>query len=218
MSIATQPQSSSTRVIRIADVPATRWRNGGGSTRELLAWPSADAMADPTANDWSLRLSVAEIARDGPFSAYPGVDRLFAVLSGGGVRLVWPDGRRLELTPASAPLAFDGADPPTAQLLGGGATQDLNLMLRHGRLTGCLLRALPGVAWPSAAPLRGVLSLGAARLHRQAQPSLDLPPGSLAFETPAPADLKELSWQLDGPNDLVAFWIAAAPWVPGPPT
>lgn len=210
MSTATDPQLSPLRLIRIADVPATPWRNGGGSTRELLAWPSAD--------NWAVRLSVAEIARDGPFSTYPGVDRLFAVLCGIGVRLAWPDGRRLDLTPASAPLAFDGADPPEAQLLGGGATQDLNLMLRHGRLTGCLLRALPGVAWASAAPLRGVLSLGAARVHRQGQPSLDLPQGSLAFETLDPANLKQLSWQLDAPADVVAFWIAAVPWVPGTPS
>ena len=209
---ATELQPSSIRVLRLADLPAVPWRNGGGTTRELLAWPSAD--------DWALRVSVAEIARDGPFSAYPGVHRLFAVLSGGSVRLVWPDGRQLVLTPASAPLAFDGADPPEAQLLDGGPTHVLNLMLRHGRLTGCLLRALPGVDWTSAATLRGVLSLGAGRLHRQGSVPLDLPPGSLAFETLDLADraaLQARSWQLDGPADLAAFWIAAVPWSPGTP-
>ena len=112
MSTATELQPTAMRVIRIADAPTTPWRNGGGTTRELLAWPSTD--------DWLLRLSVAEIERDGPFSAYPEVDRLFAVLSGSCVRLHWPDGRDLVLTPASAPLAFDGADPPEAHLLDGG--------------------------------------------------------------------------------------------------
>jgi environmental stress-induced protein Ves len=59
--------------------PAQTWRNGGGSTRELLAWPEAGA--------WQLRISVAEITRDGPFSAFAGVQRWFAVLRGDGVRL-----------------------------------------------------------------------------------------------------------------------------------
>ena len=62
------------------------WRNGGGLTRELLAWPSRD--------DWALRISVADIRADGPFSAFPGVDRWFAVLEGDGVLLALPEGRR----------------------------------------------------------------------------------------------------------------------------
>ena len=66
-------------LIRLNEVAPVPWRNGGGVTRELLAWPSPD--------DWALRISVAEVERDGPFSQYPGVQRWFAVLSGGGVRL-----------------------------------------------------------------------------------------------------------------------------------
>jgi uncharacterized protein len=50
------------RVIELAQVEPRPWRNGGGVTRELLAWPGGD--------DWALRLSVAEIERDGPFSAF----------------------------------------------------------------------------------------------------------------------------------------------------
>jgi environmental stress-induced protein Ves len=34
-----------------------------------------------------LRISVAEITRDGPFSAFAGVQRWFAVLEGAGVML-----------------------------------------------------------------------------------------------------------------------------------
>ena len=55
------------------------WRNGGGVTRELLAWP------DP--HDWLLRVSVADIHASGPFSKFPGVDRWFAVLAGGAVSI-----------------------------------------------------------------------------------------------------------------------------------
>jgi environmental stress-induced protein Ves len=102
--------------VRLDDVFPAPWRNGGGTTRELLAWPHKE--------DWSVRLSVAEIATGGPFSAYPGVTRWFAVLSGEGVRL---NGQRLDT--ASQPLRFDGAAPADCELL-QGATEDFNLMLR----------------------------------------------------------------------------------------
>ena len=68
--------------LRLVDLAATApqpWRNGGGLTRELLAWPGS--------GDWVLRVSVADIEADGPFSAFPGIDRWFTVLSGAGVRL-----------------------------------------------------------------------------------------------------------------------------------
>ena len=66
-------------LVRLIDVPGQAWRNGAGVTRELLARPSAA--------DWRVRVSVADIDRDGPFSAYPGVERWFTVLKGTGVDL-----------------------------------------------------------------------------------------------------------------------------------
>ncbi|GAB3190355.1 HutD/Ves family protein [Hydrogenophaga aquatica] len=113
------------KVISAADVPAVPWRNGGGLTRELLAWP------DPA--DWRLRVSVADIASDGPFSAFPGVTRVFAVLEGPGVALTWP-GRRVEQRTTDMPLTFDGADPPQGQLL-DGPVRDLNVMCRGGSVS-----------------------------------------------------------------------------------
>lgn len=96
------------------------WRNGGGVTRELLAWPLAV--------DWRVRLSVAEVARDGPFSRFDGVRRWFAVLSGAGVQLVL-DGELHRLTPDSEAISFDGAAAVDCTLL-GGPTLDFNLMTR----------------------------------------------------------------------------------------
>ena len=113
-------------LVDLAGVPPTPWKNGGGVTRELLAWPQPQ--------DWRVRLSVAEVEADGPFSAFPGVTRWFAVLSGAGVRLDM-GAHSHELTAASEPLCFDGAAGVHCSLL-GGATQDFNLMLRgvRGRL------------------------------------------------------------------------------------
>jgi environmental stress-induced protein Ves len=68
--------------IQADQVAAQAWRNGGGQTRELLAWPNA--------SDWKLRISRADIASDGPFSAFAGVQRWFVVISGKGVVLHMP--------------------------------------------------------------------------------------------------------------------------------
>ena len=111
------------KTVALEHVPATPWRNGGGSTRELLAWPGAA--------DWQLRISVAEVERDGPFSSFPGIERWFAVLEGAGVELALA-GVQHRLTPDSAPLRFDGAAPAYCTLL-AGATRDLNLMALPGR-------------------------------------------------------------------------------------
>ena len=115
-------------LVRLAEVPPTPWRNGGGTTRELLAWPGA--------HDWRVRLSVAEVAQDGPFSSFPGVQRWFAVLGGAGVQLRLPDAQH-RLTMNSAPFAFDGGMPVDCTLL-DGPTQDFNLMTRGG--TACMER------------------------------------------------------------------------------
>jgi environmental stress-induced protein Ves len=112
--------------IRLDDMAATPWRNGGGTTRELLAWPHKD--------EWSARVSVARIAKAGPFSAYPGVARWFAVLSGAGVKLR-VDGHEYRLDAKSEALRFDGESSVDCDLA-AGETEDFNLMLsgREGTL------------------------------------------------------------------------------------
>ena len=128
-------------VVPLAGVLPHPWRNGGGSTRELLAWPHAD--------DWLLRVSVATVAQSGAFSAFAGVDRWFAVVAGAGISLALPSGG-VVLTTASPPLHFAGEAAPHAQLL-AGSTQDLNFMVRRNAGSGKLRSAAPGSAAPDAA-------------------------------------------------------------------
>ena len=109
-------------VVHLNDVVPTPWRNGSGTTRELVAWPDSAA--------WQWRASVAEVVQSGPFSSFTGVRRWFAVLDGGGVCLTI-DGRQHRLYTMYEPLAFDGAAQTSCQLL-GGATQDFNLMVQAG--------------------------------------------------------------------------------------
>ena len=70
------------RLVRRGEGRATRWKNGGGVTHELAVWPDG---ADLSRFD--ARLSMAEVAADGPFSAFAGIDRTLAVLEGGPMRL-----------------------------------------------------------------------------------------------------------------------------------
>lgn len=110
------------QIIHLDDISPTPWRNGGGTTRELVAWPDSAA--------WLWRASVAEVSQDGPFSSFAGVQRWFAVLEGDGVCLT-VNGYLHMLTKSYQPLVFDGALDTTCELL-GGATQDFNLMLQGG--------------------------------------------------------------------------------------
>lgn len=176
--------------VSLREAPSQPWRNGGGSTRELLAWP--------TPLDWALRISVATIAQHGPFSAFPGVDRWFTVLGGEGVLLRWED-RRARLTPDSEPLHFDGADAPGCELL-AGETLDLNLMIRR-EAGGGAMRRVDDTAWVHAAPLRAVFTLDAASLRIDDAESLSLQPGMLAWSEHAQGQ----HWQLTGTRR--AWWM-----------
>jgi environmental stress-induced protein Ves len=161
------------QLIELADVAPTPWRNGGGTTRELCAWPDAQ--------DWRWRVSVAEVASAGPFSHFPGVQRWLAILRGPGVRLRL-DGRALELTPDSAPLAFAG-DVAVSCELKDGPVQDLNLMVRGA--AACRMRRVAGslreaVGRPQTVALYNLG--GVARIDVDGTP-LEVAPAALAWRT-----------------------------------
>ena len=111
------------QLISLEATPSQPWRNGGGVTRELLAWPDAV--------DWRVRMSVADVQSDGPFSRFDAIERWFAVLAGEGV-VLRIDAEEHRLTPASEPLRFDGAAAVHCSLI-AGATRDFNLMAPPGR-------------------------------------------------------------------------------------
>ena len=91
------------------------WKNGGGVTREIVCLPPGAGM-----NDFDWRVSIAHIASDGPFSAFPGIDRVITLLSGGGVHLLGDDGQvDHPLDTPLAPFAFAGEAAIHAHLLAG---------------------------------------------------------------------------------------------------
>lgn len=114
------------RVLRAADRIATPWKNGGGHTREVAVFPPG---ADLDSFEW--RISLAQIAADGPFSTFAGVDRVLTVIKGEGL-LLTVDERMLALDAASPPLAFPGEARVSARLT-DGAINDLNVMVRRDK-------------------------------------------------------------------------------------
>ena len=121
-----------------ASLAAAPWKNGGGKTREIAAWPEGAGM---DGFDW--RVSIATIDQAGPFSAFAGVDRVIMLLDGSGVRLRSGDGRiDHRLDRPLAPFAFAGDMALDCELLGGRST-DFNVMTRRGRVR-AELRVLTG--------------------------------------------------------------------------
>ena len=202
-------------LVDVASAAPAPWKNGGGVTRELLRVP-ADA-----AQDWTLRISVADIAADGPFSPFPGITRWFAVLAGAGVRLNFPD-HALNLTPHDLPLCFDGADAPGCTLL-EGATRDLNVMVRSDRGTVAISAASTrDETWALRCAGLGFFALRPTRVHGAADTPVEMPALSLLWKS-APFGQTRPWWiesaqatgaDQDQTTDLPGYWICLNSPVP----
>ena len=116
----------------MASLPATPWKNGGGSTIEIACQPPGAGM---DTFDW--RVSIATIATAGPFSSFPGVDRTILLLAGAGVRLQ-AAGIDHRLDTPFAPFVFAGDVALDCAPLGGAST-DFNVMTRRGRCSADVL-------------------------------------------------------------------------------
>jgi uncharacterized protein len=104
------------------------WKNGGGTTTEAFILP-----AGATLDDFEIRVSMARIEADGPFSRYLGIDRTLVVTDGAGLALATSDGAELTLDQGSPPFSFTGGDPIHAKLV-AGPVADFNVMTRRSVL------------------------------------------------------------------------------------
>lgn len=114
------------RILRAAGYRRMPWKNGGGETTEIAVWPENAGL-----DDFGWRVSMARVERDGPFSAFPGIDRTLSILEGEGLRLAIAGQSAVELDGAAAPYSFP-ADQPTDSTLIRGPVTDLNVMTRRG--------------------------------------------------------------------------------------
>jgi environmental stress-induced protein Ves len=186
------------QLIPLDHIPPQPWRNGGGQTRELLAWPAA--------SDWRLRISLADIEQDGPFSAFPGITRWFTVVEGSGVVLRFGS-REVTLGPGSEPVWFDGAEAPGCSLI-GGPTRDLNLMVRDGE--GMMRAMRSGEPWDGAFAQRGLFTTVAGVLQFEDAATIRLPARSLFWESEAGGG--GLRFEVDAPAaGTAAWWLGYAP-------
>lgn len=181
------------QLVSLEEQPTQSWRNGGGVTRELLAWPQAE--------DWTVRLSVADVQTSGPFSRYQGIERWFAVLEGDGV-LLRSDFASHRITPDSEPFRFDGSLPIECTLA-HGATRDFNLMALPGRSRMQRVRGAAGVRGTANALLALYTHEEAAHLRSDDQEVL-LPPYHLAWALAQETRVV----QLTAPD---ALWMEAFP-------
>jgi environmental stress-induced protein Ves len=104
---------------------AVPWRNGLGVQFEIICDGSLP-------DDWTWRLSTADITQDVPFSSFYGVIREFCVAEGNGVTLNI-NGVDHRCKPGSI-TKFRGDDEVLAALI-DGSMQALNLMQRDGSAT-----------------------------------------------------------------------------------
>lgn len=114
------------RILRAADLTPAPWKNGGGLTREITTGPEG---AGADAFDW--RVSLADVTADGPFSVFPGVERMLTVVEGAGMDLVFGGEHHIVDEPLW-PHAFPG-DRPTDGFLLAGPVVNLNVMYRRAR-------------------------------------------------------------------------------------
>jgi environmental stress-induced protein Ves len=98
------------------------WRNGRGSTLEIARQPAKG-------NNFAWRLSLADIDRDGEFSAYPGYRRALVLVAGNALRLRFRGHGNCFLDQAKRGVRFEGSWETHCAIPAGRCT-DLSLIVR----------------------------------------------------------------------------------------
>lgn len=111
------------RLIPRAGYVSMPWKNGKGVTLEIARAPAA-----PLDYDW--RLSLASIDVDGPFSHFPGYERLVVLVEGAGFTLDICAQGSVALDAPGRGTVFPG-DVAVMARLHAGPCRDLSLMVRR---------------------------------------------------------------------------------------
>jgi uncharacterized protein len=118
------------RILRANSYQRMPWKNGGGTTTEIFKSTGVDGQVH-----W--RLSIADVASDGPFSEFPGIDRWIMMVEGKGMELTISGLGTRRIEKPFEPLAFSG-DAKTDCRLIDGPIRDFNLMVARGHAQGGL--------------------------------------------------------------------------------
>ncbi len=193
---------STLQILRAGERRPMPWKNGGGSTTEIAIGPAGASL---DAFDW--RISMAQVATDGPFSNFNGIDRTLAVIRGGGMELTIGDQPAIILDRSSEPLSFAGDTPTTARLLAGEIT-DLNVMTRRGRFSHRVSHVKQPVACGfDRDDVAIVLSLdGSTNVSSQRDQVVLGPADAVLMQASETA-----SFQIDPAGDCYLIWIRRQP-------
>jgi uncharacterized protein len=123
------------KILRQSDYKIMPWKNGGGTTTEIAAYP-ADSGLGGKPFQW--RVSIADVATDGPFSTFAGYDRHIMLLEGKGMQLEIAEADRIDLAVPYSPASFSGDWTVTGQLI-DGPVRDFNLMVARQSARGSLV-------------------------------------------------------------------------------
>jgi environmental stress-induced protein Ves len=118
------------------------WRNGGGTTMELAVEPGSSSR-------FLHRVSVADVASDGPFSRFEGYDRHIMLLEGAGMALDCGAEGRIDLADPFVPRRFSG-DWDVYGTLVRGPVRDFNVIVDRTRATSSLEVRVLEAAWEIA--------------------------------------------------------------------
>jgi uncharacterized protein len=110
------------------------WRNGGGTTTEIVVEPEGIGLGGER---FLYRVSIADVASDGPFSRFPGYDRHIMLLDGGGMTLDCGVHGRIALAAPFEPQSFSG-DWDVHGTLFAGAVRDFNVIVDRSRASSSL--------------------------------------------------------------------------------
>ena len=127
------------------------WRNGRGTTLEVAREPA-------TGEEFAWRLSLADIAQDGDFSAYPGYSRALALVAGKSLQLRFRGHGQCFLDPTRRGTRFEG-DWETHCAIPQGHCTDLSLIVRRSSTA----RAASAVHAPRVLRLAATRQLLASR-------------------------------------------------------
>ncbi len=90
------------------------WKNGGGTTTEIVAEPDGEA-----GRVYQWRISIADVARDGPFSLFPRFDRISMMIAGNGLVLDAGANGTISLETLFTPASYSGDWPVHGRLTDG---------------------------------------------------------------------------------------------------
>ena len=169
------------------------WKNGLGSTREILQAVDKQGLR--------YRISQAAIVENGFFSDFSGLQRTMVLLSGTGLEMTHQTAsgmRYSSLVTTMDMTEFSGADPTFASLT-QGAIENLNIMVRQTdtQATVAALTSQSTLMFSKATCtlLEGVYSLTQARLyHAATHQEITLAPHSF-LHRPKQSD-QNPQWQL----------------------